>query len=274
MTGQFAPSIPHLMANLSFQEKTSEIEASELPRSSMEDGTENLQYEMTAVDSGDAPDLDFEVPSEYGMTVVDSGEMSDLDFEVPTESSPFGTLDLRGLDVGQSGLSMALVEAVAGLGHSVPSLSYESSDGAPTYGPSDGDAAAQYTDTTWDSPLDSLPFASGSTSSAPLHDSSSCACSQDVHQAIAQQRCLLGVFHEELRQINANYHSHDYNFARDVNPDLVLQREQSDEELFWKLIGNIDEELSWKSVYDVFCTKVHSQYEPPADSGMFADGTV
>ncbi|OJA18932.1 hypothetical protein AZE42_12296, partial [Rhizopogon vesiculosus] len=91
---------------------------------------------------------------------------------------------------------------------------------------------------------------------------------------IAQQRCLLGVFHEELRQINANYHDYDYNFTRDVNPDLILQRGQSGEELFWKLIGNIDEELSCKSVYDIFRTKVHSQYEPPADSGMFADDTV
>ncbi|OAX37397.1 hypothetical protein K503DRAFT_237377 [Rhizopogon vinicolor AM-OR11-026] len=92
---------------------------------------------------------------------------------------------------------MALVEAVAGLGHNVPSLSYESSDGAPTYGTSDGNAVAQCIDATWDSPLDSLPFASGSTSPAPLHDSSSCSCSiftrtscnRDVYSAFSTRSC-------------------------------------------------------------------------------------
>lgn len=218
VAGQFDSSHPHLISHISLRDK------SESRSKPMYEDMKNIQYWITAVDSGD---IDSKVPSSpdgiFAHPFNSFGHQRPCDLQDDEYGSCDGLDDLMTFDISPW------------LAHHMRSLS-DSSDGTATTSSTvpDSEAAAQYIDIAWDSPWYRSPGTSSPISSSPLPDSYSCACSPDVRQAMAQQELLLDFFHEELRRIIPD--AYDYNTAwlEDIDADLVLSPVQSYEELCWQ----------------------------------------
>lgn len=220
VAGQFDSSHPHLISHISLQDRSESLSKP------MYEDMKNIQYWITAVNSGEKPDIDSKVPSSpdgiFAHPFNSCGDCGPCDLQ----DDEYGSCD--GLD------GLMTFDISPWLAHHMKSLSDSSDDTTASFTVPDDEAAAQYINIAWDSPWYRLPGSSSPISSSPLPDSYSCACSPDVRQAMAQQELLLDFFHEELRRIIPG--THDYNSAwlEDVDPDLVLSPVQSYEELCWQ----------------------------------------
>ena len=176
-----------------------------------------LQSDLSPPHQGEKPEIDSEIPSSLDVAL----------------SKPFGVQDPRDLqDVlhdkyesfGSAGSLSTIDDVCHWLAHHMPSA-YDSSDSTGTV-TSDGDAITTSIDVTWHK----LPPTRDPPSS-PLRDCCSCACSQDVRRAMAQQGVLLSVFHEELRRIIPNDQDYNSTWLEEVDSALVLAPLQGDEDI-------------------------------------------
>lgn len=181
-----------------------------------------LLSNLSPIYQGEKPGIDSEVPSSPDVTLFKSCGLDDFRELQDAPDDEYGSFN------GLGAVSMA-GDARAWLARHI-SVSYDTSDSTTTSATSDGDAVTKCIDVTWHSP----PSGSSPLSSSPLHDCYPCACSQDVHQALAQQGFLLHIFHEELRRIIPSDQNYSSTWLEDVDPRLVLSPARGYEDLCWR----------------------------------------
>ncbi|KAG2158591.1 uncharacterized protein EDB93DRAFT_1245821 [Suillus bovinus] len=220
VAGQLDSSHPHLISQIPLRDKSG------LRSKPMYEDMKNIQYWMTGVKSEEKPNIDSKVPSSpdgiyaHPFNFISHRgpcDLQDDDYESSDDHDGLMTFDIS-----------------PWLAHHMRSLSDSSDDTATSTTVPDNEATTQHININWDSPWYRPPETSSPIPSSPLSDSYSCACSQDVRQAMAQQELLLDFFHEELRRIIPSAYNYNSTWLEDVDADLVLSPVRSYEELCWQ----------------------------------------
>jgi hypothetical protein len=195
-----------------------------------------LLSDLTSTYQGEQPDIEGEVTS-LDSTLINSRGFHDLGDLQNDLDGPFDDIHLPMIDEAWDRLAHDMSCSYNGVGTVTSATSY-------------GDAVAQCFDITWQGPL---PLAGDAIPSWSSHDP--CACSQDVHQAIAQQGVILDLVYEELRQAIPSDQDYNSTWLEDVDPDPV----------------RFYEDPCWRTLVADTDMTAQSQREPLGDYLAFED---